>query len=406
MRVLHISTTDITGGAGIAAKRLHDALRMQGVESFMLVQSKKSEDKFVLKNYHVPFINKIRSELDYLPLRKRIINKHNFSTAWFPGSIHRKIQKINPDIIHLHWINGGFIKIEALSKIKVPILWSLHDMWPFTGGCHYDNGCNKFTDECKNCPELKNSNAAFKILKKKQNSFQFIKKLHINGLSKWISDSAQSSKLFKNRPIHNLPNCIDTEVFYPIDKKEAKKTLGIDPRSKIILFGGIAAAQDKRKGFDLLQKALLKKSDNQDVTLAVFGNACKKEHFLKNMRIKYLGHINNIEQLRLIYSAADAVVVPSRQENLSNVVLESLACGTPVVAFNIGGMPDMITHKINGYLAKPFDTEDLAKGIELTIEPENSNELTKNARATVLKSFDSKIVTKRYIELYETILKG
>ncbi len=406
MRVLHISTTDITGGAGIAAKRLHDALRMQGVESFMLVQSKKSKDKFVLKNYHIPFINKIRSELDYLPLRKRIINKHNFSPAWFPGSIHRKIKKINPDIIHLHWINGGFIKIEPLSKIKVPILWSLHDMWPFTGGCHYDNGCNKFTDECKNCPELKNSDAAFKILKKKQSSFEFIKKLHINGLSKWIGDSAQSSRLFKDREVHNLPNCIDIEVFYPINKKEAKKALGITLHSKMVLFGGIAATQDERKGFDLLQEALFKQSDNQNLTLAVFGNAGKKESFLKNIRIKYLGHINNIEQLRLIYSAADAVVVPSRQENLSNVVLESLACGTPVVAFNIGGMPDMINHQFNGYLAQPFNELDLAKGINWTITNQITKKLNEKARNTIKGKYDYINVAKKYIELYQSVITG
>ncbi len=407
MRVLHLSTTDITGGAGIAAKRLHDALQQQGVESFMLVQSKKSDDKFIYKNSNIPFINRLRSELDLFPFIKNIKYKHNFSPAWLPDSINRNVKKIKPDIVHLHWLNGGFIKIESLSKIKVPVLWSLHDMWPFTGGCHYDNECEKYRIDCVACPLLRNgSKLSEKIFTKKEKTYNAISNLNINGLSKWLAECAERSKLLHDKRIYNLPNCIDTEEFYPIDKHDAKKEFGIKSHSKVILFGGIAATQDKRKGFDLLKKAFLNSKENKNLTLAVFGNPGSKELVSNHLNIKYLGHITNINKLKIAYSTADVVVVPSRQENLSNVVLEALSCGTPVVAFNIGGMPDMIRHKENGYLAEPFQIQDLAKGIKYTIDSENSWKLSENARISILKFFNSGIVAKRYIEIYEEILKG
>ena len=406
MRILHINTTDIIGGAGIAAYRLHTALRNEGIESFMLVQYKKSEDEFVLKNCSFPYINKIRSEIDYLPL-KFVLNDKNsiFSVAWLKNNIYKKIKELKPDIIHFHWINNGFVNIESLKKMNIPIIWSLHDMWPFTGGCHYDNECGKYKTECTNCPMLKkNSKLSERVFRRKKQTYSKIKNLHVNGLSKWLANCASVSSLFSENTIHNIPNCIDVNQFSPISKEDAKKQLSFPENKKVILFGAVAATKDKRKGYDLLEKALLKINVKSDKILTVFGSDKKQRIKKNNFEFFYLGHISDPKQMQIIYSAADVIVIPSRQENLSNIVMEALSCGTPVVAFDIGGMPDFIVHKKNGYLAKNFDTTDLLNGIEWAINNDNYKQISENARKTVKSKFESSIVAKQYIETYKNII--
>ncbi len=406
MKVLHINTTDITGGAGIAAFRLHNALRKEGIESFILVQSKKSDNKFVFKNSRIPYINKLRSEADNLFSRFALKNKQSlFSVSRLPDNVNRKIKKINPDIIHLHWITGGFIKIENLKKFNIPILWSLHDMWPFTGGCHYDNECKKYESECIDCPFLKKgSNISRKVFQRKEKTYRQIENLNINGLSKWLANCAESSSLFSNNKIYNIPNCNESSEFFPIPKKEAKEQLSVPVNKKLILFGAVAATIDKRKGFDLLKEALTNMQIKSDKILSVFGSGQKQETEVDGLKYHYLGHISNKKLLRAVYSAADVIVVPSRQENLSNVVVEALACGTPVVAFNIGGMSDMINHKENGYLAEEFNTNDLRNGIEWILYNDDLKKLSENAHQTVKTKFESSIVANQYIKVYKEIL--
>lgn len=406
MRVLHINTTDITGGAGIAAFRLHNALRKEGIESFMLVQSKKSDNNFIIKSSNVPYINKFRFELDRFPLRSVLKNKQSiFSLSIIPEKLNEKIKKIKPDIIHLHWITGGFVKIENIEKYNIPIIWSLHDMWPFTGGCHYDNECKKYESNCIDCPLLnKNNNLSVKVFNRKQKTYNNTKDLYINGLSKWIANCAQKSTLFSAKKVLNIPNGIDINEFFPLNKKEAKEQLSFPENKKVILFGAVAATVDKRKGFDLLQEALKGMKLKMDKILTVFGSSQKQEMELDGLSYHYLGRISGNKLLRTIYSAADVVVIPSRQENLSNVVLEALACGTPVVAFDIGGMPDMIKHKKNGYLAKEFNTSDLLAGIEWVLYNSDFSKISENAHQTVKTQFESSIVAKKYIDAYKKLL--
>jgi len=405
MKVLHLSTTDITGGAGIAAFRLHLALREQGVESFMLVQHKKSDNPFVFKAGNLPFINKLRSEVDYFPLRFALLDKTNiFSLSYLPDNILKKIEQINPDIIHLHWISGGFIRIETLADFNKPVIWSLHDMWAFTGGCHYNKKCNNYMSNCSNCPMLKaGSRLSEMVFERKQKTYSAIKNLYINGLSGWIADSAQKSKLFFDNKVYNLPNCIDKEQFFPADKNQSKQNLGISINKKNILFGAVASTTDSRKGFDLLLEAISKMKNKSDKIISIFGNEKRQEIDIKGFKINYLGNIFGNKKLREIYSAADVMIVPSRQENLSNVVLEALACGTPVVAFNIGGMPDMIVHKETGYLAQAFDTDDLLKGIEWILYNNDYSLISANALDKISNTFENSIVAKQYIELYDSL---
>lgn len=409
MKILHLNTSDINGGAARAAYRLHRALLDQDVESRMLVQDKSSDDWTVfgpLSKIGKGFA-RIRSTVDQLPVKiyprtKQIL----FSPSWLPFSgIIQKIRDINPDIVHLHWIAGGFIRIEDMARIQKPVVWSLHDMWAFTGGCHYDEGCERYTNSCGSCPVLGSSqkrDLSRWIFRRKQKSFSRIKNLTINALSQWLADCAKKSPLLQNHTVVNLPNPIDMEAYTPLPKEQAKNLLGLSLQKKHILFGAMNAASDERKGFAELIRSL-DHIQSRDVELAVFGCSEPKDGQALPLPIRYLGHLQDDISLRVLYSAADVMVAPSKQENLSNTIMESMACGTPVVGFDIGGNGDMVEHQMNGYLAKPFDPIDLARGIDFCLNKENAKQLREDARKKIIQSFDAEFVVKRYIEIYSNI---
>jgi len=412
MKVLIVNTYDIRGGAARAAYRLHQSLLDAGVDSWMLVQSKLSDDERVialLQNDACHTCTRVgRSLLDALP-SKLYLNKTEtlFSPARLPfGGVLEAIEEIDPDIVHLHWICGGMIRIEDLEKIHKPIVWSLHDMWAFTGGCHYDEGCGKYQSHCSACPVLGSKNEkdlSHSIFARKQKTFSKMENLTIVGLSRWLAECARQSTLLKNKRVVNLPNPIDTTAFIPFDKAEARKRLNLPGDKKLILFGAMSATSDPRKGYRELVKALDQLPQNDDIELVVFGSSGPKNETRNGFLTHYLGHIDE-ESLHLLYCAADVMVVPSLQENLSNAIMESLACGTPVVGFDIGGNGDLIDHKKNGYLAEPYSPADLAEGIRWVINSPLYQDLSKNAREKVLRCFDSKVVAEKYIELYQSIL--
>lgn len=410
MKVLIVNTTDIQGGAARAAYRLHRSLLAAGVDSQMLVQSKSSHDFTVLgpKNKVKNALCKLRPTLDNLPVhRYKGRTQTLFSPSWLPfTSIVKKINSLNPDVVHLHWITGGFVRIEDLAKIKAPVVWSLHDMWAFTGGCHYDEECGKFIAGCGECPVLgssKHKDLSNKVLKRKESSFKKQRNMTIVGLSKWLENKAQSSFLFHQTSVVNLPNPIDSSCFAPFDKHNARTLFNLPLDKKLILFGAMGATSDPRKGFIKLSDALQHlKSDNTE--LVVFGSNRPKVSQGFKQKVHYLGHLYDDVSLRILYSTADVMVVPSLQENLSNAIMESLACGTPVVAFDIGGNPDLIEHRTNGYLAEPFNNQDLARGIDWVLQHQNPGVLSNNAREKVIHSFESNLVARQYIDLYKKVI--
>jgi glycosyltransferase involved in cell wall biosynthesis len=233
-------------------------------------------------------------------------------------------------------------------------------------------------------------------LKKKDN-------LTIVGLSRWVNNCSKKSTLLKDKRHINLPNPIDTKIFKPFNKKKSRELWGLPQNKKVVLFGANRATSDINKGFKELSETLYKLK-NRDIELVIFGSSEPKESQNFGFRTHYLGHLFDDVSLVTLYGAVDVMLVPSLQENLSNVIMESLACGTPVVGFDIGGNSDMIEHKKNGYLSKPFDTDDLKKGIEWVLDNPNYDELSKNAEKKVLREFESSIVSKKYIKLYEEIL--
>jgi len=434
MKILIINTSDTNGGAARAAFRLHEALLQSGIDSTMLVMDKKSDINSIITVKYKSVFGKISDrfispQLNKLPLIKyRKTATKNFGPFSPQITSNKKllqtINEINPDIVHLHWICYGFLSIEDIAKIKVPIVWSLHDMWAFTGGCHLvaeqvppHNGkgmppcgemCNKYTTNCGNCEFLgseKTKDLSFNVLKRKKKSFAKIKNMTIAGVSRWMADCAKKSTVFADRNVVALPNPLNTEVFKPISKEISRNLWNLPKDKKLVLFGAISSTSTPYKGYDKLIEAL-NKITVENVECVVFGASAPKELPQIPQKIHYVGRLSDDVSLTTLYSACDLTTTPSLREAFGQVASESLSCGTPVVAFGTQGLLDVIDHKTNGYLAQPFDTADLAKGIDWVLNNENYDELSKNAIKKVLREFDYGVVAKKYIDLYKNILKA
>lgn len=409
MKILHVNSYELFGGAARAAGRLNLALQKEGLDSKLFVQNRESSSEDVIgpKGNIQPLLSRAKPYLNNLPLRKY---KQRRPEKFSPSSVAiapviDQINRLNPDIVHLHWIVNGFIRIEDLKKIKAPIVWSLHDMWPFTGGCHYDSECERFVSGCYDCPVLqsgKKKDLSYHTFKRKTKTYAQLKNLTIVGLSKWLGECAKRSLLFKDFQIDNLPNPIDPDTYSLMDKQEARSLLNLNSDKKYILFG--ASDDNPRKGNAELDKALKELASKNYELLVLNPQTNKKDSYLLPAQI--ISKLNDDLSLKVLYNATDVMVLPSLQENLSNVIMESMACGTPVVAFDIGGNPDMIDHRKNGYLAKPFETMDLAKGISWVLENKDYKKISDSARRKVMEEFESKKVAKRYVNLYTGILEN
>jgi len=410
MKTLLINTSDVRGGAARASYRLHQGLEQVGINSTMLVQDKRSSDISVtgpkligLKGVGVNYLFRFlvdKSPLLLYPKHQTIV----WSPQWLPNRIHTKINKLNPDIVHLHWICDGFIPIKEIAKIKQPLVWTFHDMWSFTGGCHYNGTCDRYMYKCGKCPELgsdKEKDLSQWVWNRKNELWADLDFTVVTP-SHWLANCARSSSLFGDQRIEVIPNGLDLQKFKPIDKSKAKKDLNLPVDKNLILFGAMNSTKDKRKGFQYLKSAINVLSEDLEFEAIVFGNSGKDSHL--NIPINYMGNFPD-NMLTKLYSAADVFVAPSIQDNLPNTIMESLACGTPSVAFDIGGMSDMIVHKENGYLAKPFNTDDLAKGIEWIVEHDQRKKvLSENSRKYVENNFELKYIAKKYTDLYSQIL--
>lgn len=408
MKVLHIVAGDLSGGAARGAYWLHSGLRELGVNSKVFANSKITlgDDNVVttMKSKKDKALNMVRSQLDNLllllyPKRKRII----FSTGMFGVDFTKTKEYKEADIIHLHWINGGFINIKHLAKIDKPIVWTLRDMWPLTGGCHYSMECEKFKTGCGNCEQLRSSSSydlsKFVLNRKKK---YLPKNMKLVGISNWLSERAKESELFKEFDIRTISNNIDTSEFFSIDKKIARDILGIKTQKKIVLVGS-TSLKDFYKGFGKFQEAV-KELDKSKYFLCFFGNVDKNVAEELDFEYKSFGYINDNISLRLAYSSADVFVAPSLMDAFGKTLAEAMACGTPVVCFDATGPKDIVTHKVDGYKAKPFESKDLACGIEWVLNAPNYDELCVNAREKVVREFDSKVVAGKYVELYEEVL--
>jgi len=414
MKILHINKNDMYGGAARAAFRIHEGLLGKNVDSTFFVQKKTVIDDRII----VPTgkINKLKIFInERVDLLIKKVCRNTTKTPWninqFIFDITKSILENKYDVINLHWINEGFLSIDKIAKIKQPIVWTLHDSWAFTGGCNIPYDCKKYEVKCSKCKQLLGQSKfdlSKYVFQAKIRAYKC--KMVIVCPSNWLATCARNSFLLKNMDIRVIPNGIDTDKYQPCDKNFAKKSLGLEMNKKIILFGAMNATSDQNKGYGYLYQAVRnlyeRTLNGNEVEVVVFGSKLYKGAPNFGFKTWYTGRLYDDITLKLLYSAADVMVVPSKSENLPNTIMEAMACGTPCVAFNVGGISDLIDHKINGYLARPFEPIDLAGGIRYILDNnEKRGILSFNARKKIIKVFDINIVANQYKELYEEILK-
>ncbi len=403
MKVLHLNTYK-SGGAYRAARRIHEAVTKQGVNSAMLFVQGSSEKDSIAWHWQEKIPHKLFCRMNNAELKKYDVKSY-FSTDRHGFDIADLQKCKDADILHFHWISDGMISIKSIRKILQSgkkVVWTMHDMCPFTGGCHYSEECSRYENGCGRCSVLnskRDADLSARIYKDKAAVYSR-GEIQPVGCSRWIAECAGKSGLFRGFNPIAIPNPIDTDVFDVIDKKTARDILNLSLNKKLILFGAIGADGDRRKGFKELCEAL-KDMSGDDYICIVFGNGSEISGHIGIDTIS-LGCINDDFHLKCIYNAADVFVCPSLYENLANTVMESLSCGTPVVAFDVGGLKDMIDHRVNGYLAKPYDTKDLAEGIRSCA----LNDLRNEARECVENRFSYDIIGKKYKELYERVLNS
>jgi glycosyltransferase involved in cell wall biosynthesis len=410
MKPLLLSTNDIEGGAARAAYRLHQSLQAIDIPSRMLVQNKRSSSASVIAQKSA--VGKVAERLNDLPLRfypQRL--RSHFSAQWFPDPIAAKVARLNPDLLSVHWICNGYLQIETLAKLKKPLVWTLHDMWAFTGGCHYVQGCDRYTANCGACPQLKsnqNWDASRWIWQRKAATYQNLD-LTLVSPSHWLADCAQKSALLQDFRIEVIPHGLDLEVFKPIETQVARRLLNLPQDKQLVLFGaGSNAVDDPRKGLQLLQAALkhLSQTEGGDrFELVIFGTSAPETSLDLGFRANYLGRFYDDIALSLIYAAADVMVVPSVEEAFGQTASEALACGTPVAAFGATGLKDIVDHQLNGYLAQPFAVDDLAQGIAwILADRDRHHQLRERSREKAEKEYSLKLQAERYAALFTDVL--
>lgn len=412
MKVLHVCFSDNVGGAFIGAHRLHSCMVATGIDSELLVIKKRTSDPGVIA---APTGLKIQDLLwrkisRLILLAQRTPDNEFRSLNLFPTSINKIINSHDADIVQFHWIGNNTIGVPEFRKIKKPIVWKLPDMWAFCGCEHYTKHANRYMEGYNR----QNKPADHRGLDIDRYSWEQKRKywknldMTIVCPSKWLAECAGKSLLFKDYPIYNIPNPIDMDIFKPAtDLAAARSYFNLPAEKRLILFSSLAKASYTRKGFHYLDKCILEFSRSVDKSLykiIIMGQRIPKKH-LHGIDVINLGIIMDIKDLALAYAAMDVTVVPSDADNLPNVIKESMACGVPCVSFDTGGIPEMISHKVNGYLAPVGDYKDLSMGLEWIFSQENSG-ICNAARNSAMQLHGHVKIIKRYTDIYNRILSS
>ena len=406
LKVVHLVAGSLSGGAARGAYWLHKGLLAQGVDSIIITSSSMTlgeaqiisvaggANKVLYKTHH-------QAEKDILAAYPD--KKEGFFSTGYYGFDFSKIPSFQlADVIHLHWINDNFFELAQLKSLNKPIVWTLRDMWPMTGGCHYAIDCERFKADCGSCPLL-GSKQQFDLATEIQRNKAALlpKNIHYIGISEWLSEQARQSSLLKNKRILTIANCIDTTEFFPLDKSIARSILGIQSSKKVLLIGA-TRIKDTYKGYDILRKVLLS-LDKSKYFLVVFG--ASNDSDIRELGFEYqrLGYLYDTVSIRLVYSSADVFLCPSILEAFGKTVAESMACGTPVVCFDNSGPGEIVEHHITGYKAKSFDVADMVAGIEYVCFHSDSKGMSESATKRVIKLYDKDVAARQYIELYNSV---
>lgn len=422
IRVLSVCTSAVSGGAARAAFRIHQGVNALGCDSTMFVKDKGCLDCKVLgledytphnaiyKAYNWT-LNKCKNKWQHYQWGKYPQRDKIFMSDLRSNSLHGALQKIDFDVLHLHWINQRFFPLSELQKLNKPIVWTLHDSWPFCGICHYFFECENYKKQCGSCQFLHSDDKddlSHRIWEKKNKLYEGLD-LHIVSPSRWLADCARQSSLLGGFPVSVIPNCLDVDAFRPLEEHE------ISPRWKsltksdkpLLLFGAVNATTDVVKGYKHLLNALEmleKQGHANDFELIVFGADKPLEGMPTSIPIHYVGYVSDTNELVSLYNLASVMVVPSLTEVFGQTASEAMACGTPVVAFRCTGIQDVVCED-GGYLANPFDDADLANGILWCLQHRDETDLSHNARQKVLDNYTPERVCRQYVDLYQSVMK-
>jgi len=404
LKILHLQymTTEASPG-----NRLHKAFLDAGVDSKIFCLYNELDDQLTISSpgRKARYISTANNYAESY-LKRKMTSQYGIFSYPIIGSNISEIEVVKEaDVIYVHWVLNGFLSltnIEQLVNLNKRIIFFMHDMWTITGGCHHSFGCLKYMNQCHSCKFFegdKHKDLSINEFKRKKKLFSTNENVYFIAPSKWLFDCAQQSALIRKKPLFYIPNYLDDKIFKPFEKNVAKRILNFDKDEIVIAFGAISI-ESPYKGWQYLQKALelLYADDNyKKVSILIFGSGFKKEIAEAiPFNTKFLGYLSNEYAINLMYNAADIFIAPSLAEVFGYVILESLRCGTPVVAFNTGGIPDLIAHKKNGYLAKYKDSEDLTKGIKYCLET--------NVKGYALPQFDGNLIIEKHLNLIEQIL--
>lgn len=400
MKVLHVIGGDLRyGGASKGACILHNALIKLGVHSSIL------NDTPPKNNQNLKNVSYINNSFFYKLMNKAFVSaekmlktlflhspRETFTIGFFGFDITKLKEYKEADIIHLHWLNQGFVRIGSLSKIEKPVVWTLRDMWVFTGGSHYSMDFEKYE-----------KSKLSKIMRKfKKNNYG--KKFNFITISNWLKNEAEKSEVLNNFKIRTFYNNIDLESFKHLSKEKAKNSLKITTKKKILLYGA-SNPQSKRKGWEIFINTL-KMLDKSKYYLLIFGNFWSNK-ILDEIGIEYksLGFVYDKETLNSVYSSADVFIASSIQDGWPKTFAEAMYCNTPVICFSKTSIAEIVDHKINGYVVENFNSEKLKDGIDWLVENiENKNLKFENTKNKII-NYGSEKIAKKYIELYKDILK-
>ena len=408
MRVLLVNTSERTGGAAVAANRLMKALINNGVKAKLLVREKESSTltvvplpkspmlrwRFLWERlvvfFHLHFQRKHLFEIDLANTGTDITSLPEFQEA---------------DIIHLHWINQGMLSLSDIRKILrsgKPVVWTMHDIWPATAICHLTLGCRNFMTYCHHCRLLPGKGSSHdlssKVWERKQAMIDG-ENIYYVACSKWLESEAKRSKLLDGQKITSIPNPIDLHIYNRGVKTEARQRLGLPLDKKLILFAS-QRVTNENKGMGYLIEACRRLQDLSQVAVLILGGHAEEVVAQLPLEAFPLGYINDEHRIVDIYNATDVFVLPSLSENLPNTIMEAMACGVPCVGFRVGGIPEEIDHKKNGYVAEYRSSEDLARGIRWILTEADYQALSDNAVHKVVQNYSQHSVAMKYLDVY------
>jgi glycosyltransferase involved in cell wall biosynthesis len=405
VRVLIVNTSERTGGAAVAANRLMMALNNNGVKAKMLVRDKESDSLTVVGLPKSPMLNwHFLWERLVIFFHCRFSRKHLFEIDLAnSGSDITKLREFQEaDVIHLHWINQGMLSLSGIRKILKsgkPVVWTMHDIWPATAICHLTLNCRNFTTHCHNCRLLpgkgSSSDLSTSVWRKKEKMLED-SSIYFVTCSHWLEQEAKASALLRGQKIVSIPNPIDTHIYRSGDKQTARKNLGLPEDKRLILFVS-QRVTNKNKGMDYLIDACRQLKDYE---LVILGGHAEEVVDQLPLKAHPLGYVNDERRIVEIYQAVDVFVLPSLSENLPNTIMEAMACGVPCVGFKVGGIPEEIDHKRNGYVAEYRDSDDLARGIRWILSEADYNQLSQEAVRKVAHSYSQQSVAISYLDVY------